>query len=350
MWVSVVIVATLLLSGCETPPKPSRTEETIYVTSQLSENDNLVTSNAPPYSIDLQLASAPKVGETAELTTLIRLNFLESIPLKVKRVWFSFMWKNTIGSYQEYLRFVEVPAEEVLLGSTVDWAGELTYNKPLDFKIPIKLPKTGIWEITGFAEMGDGTTIHDTLELATDVNKAGIYTSIAYNSGQLEWMKDYCTIYGEAGGRLGYQLDTYIDMPHPPELGKPIELNWSVVSGYDTGTVNVQINCYQYAFGQIGGQKVSLDTVLVEGKLQWKGVLKKGIPVSGVVTVVFPEDGDWEICITCIDEKINSLGNSGISLSVNKEYSRWGWAESHEPPPDPNAPNPPPAPYPYPFK
>ncbi|HEX9896588.1 MAG TPA: hypothetical protein VGA85_02880 [Dehalococcoidales bacterium] len=347
VWVSVVIVATLLLSGCETPPKPSRTEETIYVTSQLSENDNLVTSSAPPYSIDLQLASAPKVGETAELTTLIKTS--RTSTLNVKKVWFKFMWRNTEGTYQEYINPVEVPITEVSSGNTENWSGALTKESPLDFRIPIKLLKPGLWDITCYAEVEDANgkqEVYNRIYLGTAVDKAGILGTEADRLGQLEWMKDYCPVSGESFGSSGYKLDTGIGLPRPPELGKLIVLTWSVLSGYDTGTVNIRIDFYRYAYSKISWQNIPLDTVLVEGKLQWEGALKKGIPVSGSATIVIPEEGDWEIVVTCVDSETNSDGFSGIYLSVNKDSSKWGWAESHLPPPDPNAPKPPPAPFP----
>jgi hypothetical protein len=249
------------------------------------------------------------------------------------------MWRNTEGTYHEYRNPVEVLLNEVLLGSTADWSGDLRADSPLDFKVPVKLLKPGLWDITAYAELDNGVTIYDRLYLGTSAEKAGVLGS-AGTFGQTDWMKDYCTMGGGWQGNSRFPMDTSVDLPNPPELGKPIQLSWSVVSGYDADNVKIDFYFVKWELGKSSGVFVSGNALLLSGNLQWTGSLKKGVRVTGIAMIAFPEGADWGVTIQCRDVKNTADTVSGIYLNVSSAGGRWGWVESHEAPVE----NPPPMP------
>jgi len=209
---------------------------------------------------------------------------------------------------------------------------DLRADSPLEFKVPVKLLKPGLWDITAYADVEDATgkhEVYDRIFLGTTAEKAGIRGTDAERLGQLEWMKDYHDYTSYGLGRPGYLLETNVDFPNPPELGKPIELRWSVTSGYDTSPVRVIIGFSRQEPGKASAVTPPLNTVLLKGDLEWKGVVKKDSPVSGSATVVFPFEGDWEINIWCLETEGVYNAGTAVYLNVASAGGRWGWVEPH---------------------
>lgn len=337
------LLAFLLLGlvACQSP-LDAQPQEPVLVQGVVSyppvASGETTSTSAFPQSVEMSLSSAPKVGETAELTVRITQNDTREPQNRVTRTWLKFLYRNTEGTYQEYRNAVEVPMEEVLLSSTADWAGDLRAGSPLEFRIPMKLLKPGLWEIRAYAQKDDGTTVSgNRLYLGTTADKAGMRGTEADRLGQLEWMKDYRDAGGKGWGGKGYLIDTIVDFPHPPQLGETIQLKWTVTSAYDTGPVKVTVSLTHAERGGYRFEMASVDKVRVDGDLQWEGELNKGESVSGVATVVIPEEGDWDVTINCSEldkdsPNIYNYAQTAVHLSVSSSGGRWGWVESHSSP------------------
>jgi hypothetical protein len=126
---SLLIVLLVLpfatIAACQAPAAPVTQEATVITgvvkTSENNPTGTVTTGTTLPQSITLYLSQAPKVGETADLTVRIR-NYDTRTTKRVTKTRLEFMWRNTEGTYHEYRNPVEVPMNEVLLGSTADWS------------------------------------------------------------------------------------------------------------------------------------------------------------------------------------------------------------------------------------
>lgn len=336
--ITSLVLPFATIAACQAPTA-HKPQETTVITGVVTTSENNPTSTVTastsfPQSITVLLSSAPKVGETVDLTMSIQQNSTRA-STQVNKSWLKFMWRNTEGTYHEYRNAVEVPLNEVSMGTTENWSGALSAENPLNFTIPIKLLKPGLWDITAYADVEDATgkhEVYDRIYLGTTAEKAGIRGSEADRLGQLEWMKDYHDYTGEGFGRDIYRMDTSIDFQKPPLLGAPSEVKWSVVSEYDADDIKISIYFMKWELGRYTGVEVSGSTLLKDGNLKWAGSLKKGVPVTGSAVIVFPYEGDWEIVIYCKDAKNESNPSSGIYFNVGSNGSRWGWLESHDAP------------------
>jgi hypothetical protein len=220
----------------------------------------------------------------------------------------------------------------------LDWEGTLSQDSPLEFRTDIRFPREGIWEIIGLYQ-GDNWShpMWDSIELAVEHDRAGIYGSDAYHAGELEWMKDYSP---NVAVRLDSPVTAALNLSKPPELNEAAELTWSIASTEDVEGARVWVEFKLWEPRSTKPQKIPGESVLVAGSLQWEGTLEKGVIYSSSATVAFPEEWDWELVLIC-DDSDSISGRATVFLNVTEDRGRWGWAEPHEadrsqiPPPKP---------------
>jgi len=329
----ILPVLVISISGCTSSQEEGVTQpEQEEQDSGIQSGKTLQPLGAPLPTTDvkLELSKAPKVGETAELTMTVTTRPDPRIGLGHGRAWLAFSRVDTSGSYRNYkesIRGVNISPEAVLTRGNVNWEGRATTDAPLVFQTTVRFPEAGIWEVTGYFQRdGRSHPTFGSIKLAVESDRAGIYGSEAYLTGELEWMKDYSR--GRAVPK-NVPITASLDLTSPPRLGEHAELTWSIVSAKDIENAGVNIEFKLMEQGTPLANKIKGNETLVAGDLSWQGSLEEGVPVSSSATIKFPQEGDWEIVLIC-DDSESIYEASIIFLNVNKESGRWGWAEPHE--------------------
>jgi len=157
------------------------------------EEDTPPGESAPrALSVNLGLSHPPKVGETAELTLTVSIYALTNLTHIEQgygnfKAWVECSWVNTEGSYLESKREIEIPAEQIFPQGNLEWEGALAKGDTVELRGTVRFPKEGIWEIRGyFGTQKPQKWPQRQIRLAVTSEKAGIFDSESYRSGELE--------------------------------------------------------------------------------------------------------------------------------------------------------------------
>lgn len=327
-------------------------------------------------SLELQLEKTPRLNEPVKLTCIRRLNIEstlrsmanlgttpgtehEKISVTVMRqdlktastdleitpsdilVEGNFNWEATV-TVDKSLNRIQVSPPDALAVDYLDVKSAESDGVPLVFSATIKFPKEGNWGIIAESEYhrnpdgGPGDSI---------------FLNVTEDSGSFGWPKDYrpamggCYPQGFYIPNTVYCTTTQLDIPKPPKLNEPVELNWSISSIRDVSGVTAEV-LFQRMKGTMGLEVPSKD-ILVNGNLNWYGSLRESEPVDFFAIIKFPKEGDWKVCAQCryYDKSGMSIESGCVFyMHIDKEKSRWGWTESHENPYKGPPPSPTPAP------
>ena len=342
--IALLVAVALAVPGCDSSQQEEDisaqtgdTQDGIRVSADSSQQEEDMeitsTSESSPIEIDLELSRAPKLGETAELTFTIMPNYLPDRGTTQYRAWIEVTYVNTTGSYQESKLKLDTPASSILAsGQSTTWDVILAEGEPVELRSTVRFSEEGIWEIMAFLQRdgSERTMWGDDIRVAVYQDRAGIYGARADQVGELAWMRDYSPNVGSRTGSstIG-QVTTTLDLSRPPRVGEPIELTWSIVSAKDVKQASVWIDFYLMTPGRAEATTIPEESILVTGDVHWEGSLQKHTPVSSSATIIFPEEGDWQIVLWRSGTDIASLGAPTIYLSSTEAGGRWGWVESH---------------------
>lgn len=266
-----------------------------------TETDSPPTSPgepAGPYEIILSLSPLPKLGETAELIFITKINFLPGPEyLANARAWVEFSYANTKGSYSEAKYAVPVPLDEVLVDGELTWEGNAIGIMPLELTGTIQLPREGVWKITGYFSGEDWEKpFKKERRIAVTEDAAAIIGTEDFKSGPLGYLDNFN--YGHGVKRVpDERFDPVIlelDISKVPRVGEEVILTCRILSMIDAPDYSVQIS-FTRRLEDNSILKIPGDSLLVDGNLKWEGDLKKDEPVEFSASIKFPEDGDWEI-------------------------------------------------------
>ncbi len=323
--------------------------------------------------LELQIEKAPAVNEPVKLTCIRRLNIEgtlqgmsahnlttkteqekidirvehqdlktaaldREIPLSSILVEGNFNWDATV-IIDKSLNRIQVSPPDALAVDYLDIKSAERDGVPLVFSAVIKFPKEGNWIIDAQSvyhrNPDGGPGDHVLLNITQDGSSFG-------------WPKDYrptnggCYPQGFYIPNIVYCTATQLDIPKPPKLNEPVELNWSISSIRDVSGVTAEV-LFKWMKGTTSLEVPSKD-ILVDGNLNWYGSLRENEPVDFFAIIKFPNEGDWEVSAQCrYYDKSGMPIESGcvFYMHIDKENSRWGWTESHQkkhtgvPPPPP---------------
>jgi hypothetical protein len=215
-------------------------------------------------------------------------------------------------------RGIQVPVQEVLAGGSLNWEGNMT-GEPMDFSATIKFPYEGNWRIRASSTQRSR-------------DEDSIYLNITEDSSSFGWMPDYRPFTSPFPGKPTEQtpITIEVDITKPPLLDEPVKLTWALNSIRDIDEVISEINFYHME----GADKIKVPAIdmLIDGDLAWKGLLKKDSPLNFSATIKFSRQGDWlisAIADSYVEQQPINAG-SGLYLHIDKDKSRWGWAEPHQ--------------------
>ena len=264
--------------------------------------------------LELRLEKAPRLNEPVKLTCIRRTEARdagnhEKIELNIHRL--------DLKTYS----VTDVLLEKVLVGTSLNWEGDMT-GEPMEFSATIKFPYEGCWSISARSTYNP-----------RDMDS--VVVQVTENESMFGCQKDY----RPSGSRSfptapsqGWPLAVDLDIPKPPPLDEPVQLTWALNSFRDIDGVISEVQFYRMEGAD--WVRMPAEDILLEGDLTWEGSLKKDNPLNFSATVKFPQEGDWGISAIADSyaESTPINASSGLYLHIEKDKSRWGWAESHEKP------------------
>jgi hypothetical protein len=288
-----------------------------------------------PVQVTLLLSQAPKLGETTDivLTSYIHILFqIDPQSIANSRAWVEFTWANIYGSYSDAENAVSISADEVLVNGNLTWAGSIGLKDRLELRSTVKLPREGVWAITGyFTGEGWQKPLTTQMRLAVTKDAATVIGTREFYSGPLAYL-GYIG-YGQGGDRrLGlseiHPEIMLLDISKSPRIGEEAILTCQIYSLYDVSDFPVQVT-FEKRTGGRQTKGVSGDILLLNGLLNWTGNIKRDNPTLFSATIKFPEEGDWAIHAQS-DYLIN--GQPGLAdnlrLHISDKLSYFGWMES----------------------
>jgi hypothetical protein len=298
-------------------------------------------------AIYLTLSNPPKIGETAELEFTAYLEYFTWVFYKNNaqdsakiHMWIEFTWANTKGSYSEAKYAVQVPREDVRVNGDMNWVGNaFQENHNVKLHSTIKLPREGVWEITGYltGEGKDPSAFYGTKEepftekirLAVAQNSAAVWGSNEMYFSPLAHLMNFD--YGQMSKRILSESQNPViqelDISRTPRTGEEAVLTCYIYSLAENQDFSTQITFRKRTDGD-NTERIPGDILLVAGTLIWKGDLKKDEPAQFSATIKFPKEGDWQIHADGNYPKSSKLGfYDDIRMKITNNRGSFGWGE-----------------------
>jgi hypothetical protein len=253
------------------------------------------------------------------------------------RAWVEFRYANIKSSYSEAKYAVSVSQEEVLVSGDLTWEGNpLDIGDNLELRGEIKLPREGIWEITGYIEAeGSGSSIIDKLfqeqiRVAVTKDAAAVMGTREFISGPLAYLDNFS--YGRVSGRMVPDEQfrptiLEIDISRVPGIGEEALVSCTIRSLYDVSDYTAEFSFIRRT-DENPYLKVPGDSLLVSGNLKWEGDLKPDEPAEFSATIRLPEGGDWRIQV--LGDNPRNPGNligDGLNMNISGNIRSFGWEE-----------------------
>jgi hypothetical protein len=321
-----LILSSALLAGCTSPTYSTEaTETTTPVSLTTSDTTQL------PYRTDstLTLSSAPKIGETVELTFTVKVvkSDKTSQPyegLARSKAWIDFYWTNTKGSYSEAYTPVQIPATEVMTNGDFPWEG--SYKDGLTLHSKIQLPKEGIWSIRGrFYGEGWQAGASSEVEVAVADGTAAIMGTEEFKNGPLAYMANN-SYQGGVFGPVTFPdpISLGLDISKAPRPGEAMTLSCRINSTIDIPDFSIQWFFYRRSGDDV--EQIPETELLSSADLSWKADIKKDIPVVFSTTIKLPTEGDWDITAEGKEgTKIITGAAHNLKLTITSSKSYFGW-------------------------
>jgi hypothetical protein len=289
-----------------------------------------------PIRSHLSISSAPKLGETAELSFMSNVDAsllrdydqdkLDNLANAQARV--EFYWTDIHGSYSEAKHSVQVPASEILGDRYLNWAGNALQSKDIALKNTIQFPREGIWDIRGFFSGMSGSTQYpvDHVKIAVTRDAAAIMGTPEFKSCPLAYLGGFP--YGAAAGgeAVPNELRPVImelNISKAPLVGEEAVVTCRIDSLHDVTDFSAQV--IFWLKNEKSFLKIPVEQVLVDGDLGWTGDLKQGQPVEFSATVKLPEYGYWDIYAygNSLENESNHMDGhaDNIYMTVGNELS-----------------------------
>jgi hypothetical protein len=325
------ILSGTLLTSCTT----NNSTSSPVVTETTSLSPTTPDTTQLPYRTDctLTLSSAPKIGETAELTFTVKVvrsdkTYQPYEGLAKSKAWIDFYWTNTKGSYYEAYTPVQIPATEVMTDGDFPWEG--SYKDGLTLRGKIQLPKEGIWSIRGrFYGEGWQVGAGNEIEVAVADGTAAIMGSEEFKNGPLAYLDNL----NYEGGvwppvSLPNPVSIGMDMSKAPRPGEAVTLSCSINSIIDIPDFSIQWSFYRILGDDV--QKIPEIELLSSADLNWKSDIKKDIPVVFSTTIKLPTEGNWDIAaVGRGGAKFITGSGAGyrLKVTITSTNSYFGWVE-----------------------
>jgi hypothetical protein len=341
----LLALLVVMLPGCGEKQNQSTaattgtsSDTTTTTTSATSDTTTEVTTLPYEFDTNLTISSAPKLGETVDLTFTVDIIKLDaSHPregLANSKAWIDFYWTNTKGSYSEAYSSVQIPLDQVLVDGNLSWEG--SYSKGFTLKGKFKLPREGIWSIVGRFN-GEGWNSGGAgadLEVAVADGTAAIMGTEDFKNGPLAYMGNNSYAGGVRGPTFAnemYPVSLGLDISKAPRAGEDVTLSCRINSLIDVSDFSIY-----WSFSRRLGdttQEIPVSELLSSKDLAWRIDIKKGEPVVFSTTIKFPSEGDWEISASG-KSGAKYLTGSGhqLKLSITSTRSYFGWIERALPP------------------
>jgi hypothetical protein len=296
-----------------------------------------------PIASRVIISRAPKLGETAELTSYLEIDsktFNDSEDpkreLEGARIWTEFYWTDIHGSYSTAKQAVQVPESDALISGDLTWQGDATQIKDVTLHSTIQLPREGVWDIRVFFA---GATVQpygpfNHVKVAVTRDAAAIMGTLEFKSGPLAYLGGFP--YGAAAGgeAVPNELRPVImelDISKAPLMGEEAVVTCRIVSLHDVTDFSATIIFLK------NGVQVPGENLMVQGSLGWTGDLKQGQPVEFSATITFHDEGSWEIIASgnSLDNEINHISGSGdiLGMTIQNNLSFFGFMEHPTPTP-----------------
>jgi hypothetical protein len=300
---------------------------------------------------DLQISKAPAVGEIVDLTYTLKALDLMFHP--ITRIWLQFerydpamyyplgkgqyaidralrgltMADSDIGNYYETLKAAKDQPESIVDEKEVVISGETLWEGPpmeigdqVDLAARVRFPEEGEWVINAITQSNDGSTkIHGNVKL-----------TITKDTGTIDWPKDYSS-HNNIPPDEAFPVGVFVGTTRIPLLGAEMPLDITIQAIENIDQAEVMITCYR--MDDYKYIKTELEKIVVEGKGNWHGSLKRGEPVQIYCKVKFPSEGDWTLrFLTRVGSEEIFKQALEFPIHIGTTESRIGWPISHRNP------------------
>jgi hypothetical protein len=357
-YLAVLLITTFVLAftGCASPAilpdvtsEPEKPTPVPSVTSEPEKPLQTSTASTPTsHTVKLSLSEPKAVGEVADLHFSVEPNSVYREP--VSQMWLEFIRfdpqtyyplgkrKNPTKSLvpanfdpqnprhvfiQEAAtkrQSTNIAAETVISQGKSSWEGAV--SKPGEEAVlstKVSFPEPGEWRIIGWFSSASKETL----------GWIDLLVTVTENSAHLGWQGDEAKGARWQSPNETRPISVTLKPSKAPLVGEPLDLTVACTSIRDLEQAEIFVSVSLGNDGP-GKTRIPLEDVLVGGSLTWQGSMKRGETVVLTGTLVFPKEGDWVIGGWGRATPESTAGNvDNVFLNVGKEYSRYGWNDSH---------------------
>lgn len=306
-FLSVVLILQLALTLCACKSTDSELPVTTSSNSPTSETSIPTTA---PLTFFFDFSPVPDLENPGELTVTFNLyepNRYQN--LDESSIVLEFYWTNIHGSYSEAKRAQLIPIDEVLVSGETTWTGDSSVNRSITLRSQIRLPREGVWKIKSIFSTNDDVQLTDSIKVAVAEGTSVIMYTEEFYSSPLAYLGNL--YYGEGGERDLDELHPVaidLDISKAPRVGEEVVLTYRIRSYYEVTDFSAGLQVFKRTVG-VAEVRIPVESIVSSGISTWQGDLIPGEPIVVTCTIVFPEEGDWEI---------NAYGNSLARKQVNR--------------------------------